>query len=310
MKQKHIFVFIMVILLCFAACDNTINPGGTGNMPDLAKFTTIAQAKLWLARQPGGDNATDPLELVMLIDLGSSSNVLSNLLRAINETGKFVELDLSDCIMGGSTVFYNAHDDAGYVVSLILPDTALTMADQVYLPNLYSFKALNLTSIPDYGFYGNDSLTELELPNVTSIGSNAFRTCVSLVKLDLPSVTSIGSDAFMGCVSLSELNLPNVTAIGNYAFYNTGDTALTITMGMFPPTLGLDIFFLVAAPRSVTVKVPASSVNFYGGEAVHDEQTDYTDNWANGFRGAGWDGVTMQDTSCINNVVSLTVESL
>ena len=80
----------------------------------------------------------------------------------------------------------------------------------------------NVTSIDQYAFRGNTSLTSIGLPeSITSIGSSAFYNCSSLTSIRLPEgVTSIGSSAFYQCSSLTSIRLPEgLTSIGSYAFY-------------------------------------------------------------------------------------------
>jgi hypothetical protein len=83
-----------------------------------------------------------------------------------------------------------------------------------------------------------------------------------LTSVDFPAATEIGGSAFYGCTGLGSVNIPKATAIGTYAFASSGDTALTITLGMARPTLEIGIFDSVAS-KSVTVKVPAGAKGNY-----------------------------------------------
>lgn len=122
------------------------------------------------------------------------------------------------------------------LISLLL--AAAAMADSTL--TLPAF----LTSVEEYAFEGNISVTRVILPdgicdigegsfcgcssletinipeNVTSIGSSAFSGCASLTEIDIPEgVTFIGSGAFSGCSSLTEITLPDsLTSIGENAF--------------------------------------------------------------------------------------------
>ena len=64
-----------------------------------------------------------------------------------------------------------------------------------------------LTSIPDYAFYGFNKLPSFEIPNtVTSIGTYAFYGCKSLTSIEIPeSVEVIHDDAFVECIYLVEV---------------------------------------------------------------------------------------------------------
>ncbi|MBP8593415.1 MAG: leucine-rich repeat protein [Ruminococcus sp.] len=67
-----------------------------------------------------------------------------------------------------------------------------------------------LTSIGDYAFQENDSLTTISIPNkVTSIGKYAFNNCDALTTADLGSgVKSVGSYAFFHCAALTDMTFP------------------------------------------------------------------------------------------------------
>lgn len=67
-----------------------------------------------------------------------------------------------------------------------------------------------LTSIGDYAFQENDSLTTISIPNkVTSIGKYAFNNCDALTTADLGSgVKSVGSYAFSHCAALTDMTFP------------------------------------------------------------------------------------------------------
>ena len=88
------------------------------------------------------------------------------------------------------------------------------------------------SSIPNYAFYGFDSLSSITIPDsVTSIGHSAFYGCDSLKSITIPdSVTSIGSSAFYNCSSLTSVTIgSSVTSIGEYAFRGcSGLTSITI----------------------------------------------------------------------------------
>ena len=79
----------------------------------------------------------------------------------------------------------------------------------------------SVRTIPQYAFYGQDSLTSVEIPgSVTSIGKYAFCRCSGLDSLTLPeSITSISEAAFSGCSSLTGVTIPNsLTSIDSYTF--------------------------------------------------------------------------------------------
>ena len=140
---------------------------------------------------------------------------------------------------------------------------------------------LAVTSLGDFAFYENSSLTSVTIPNsVTSIGGAAFAFCTSLTSVTIPdSVTSIGASAFVYCsslasvtmgngitsipedafsaTSLTSVKIPNsVTSIGDGAFEDTSLTSITIPNSV--TTIGDDAFDLCGSltnaiiPNSVT----------------------------------------------------------
>jgi len=192
----------------------------------------------------------------------------------------------------------------------------------------------NITSIDGGAFQGRSNLDSINFPQVTSIGPVAFSSCTNIQDVNFPQATSIGSSAFSYCSRLQSASLPLVATINQYGFrycYNllslnipkvtniswgafavTGDTTLTITMGSAAPTLSYEIFGS-GITKTVIVKVPAGATGYtpFTGTRVTVSGTNTTANWANGFRGGGWNGSTWAQyggTSCINQSISLTIE--
>jgi hypothetical protein len=137
-------------------------------------------------------------------------------------------------------------------------------------------------------------LTSVSAPSATTIGSDAFAGCTTLVTATLPAVTTLGAYAFNNCTSLTTVDLSSAISIGSNAFSNTGGTALTVTLGSTPPTLGTDMFIYVYSAKNVTVMAPSASTGY--GTAPTDTSSN---NWGNAFRGKGWNG-----TSCLTGTVN------
>ncbi len=100
------------------------------------------------------------------------------------------------------------------------------------------------TKIPDYAFYGCDSLTSVTIGNgVTRIGDMAFGGCSGLITLTIPdSVTSIGYSAFGGCNNLTSVTIPDsVTIIDGFAFGGC-DGLTSVTIGNGVTKIGYDAF--------------------------------------------------------------------
>jgi uncharacterized protein YjdB len=127
----------------------------------------------------------------------------------------------------------------------------------------------------------------------------AYSAASGTVTLD--SITAVGDYAFFGCNALGTLNLPAAETIGVMAFYNTDGQALEITLGDTAPALGEGIFYGVNT-KSVTVKVPSGATG-YGSSPANT--TD--DNWGNGFRGGGWNGSAMTNSSYVNSNITLSI---
>lgn len=77
-----------------------------------------------------------------------------------------------------------------------------------------------ITKIGDWAFYGNSTLTSIEMPSVTDIGSQAFFTCRNLYEADLSGAVAIGELAFYRCDNMVNVTLPSVQTVGAEAFRN------------------------------------------------------------------------------------------
>jgi hypothetical protein len=340
--------------------------------------------------------AEEPVTLPVKINLADN---WSNLLSAISNQGKTVDLDLSACTMSGEE-FNPGTGSTGVnkIVSLVLPDAAKSVkgGSSEYDAAFKNFTALtsvtgnNITTIGDNAFAKCSSLTEASFPlaeaigsrafhttglvtvslpaaitikndafwgckalqtvesNATTIGDSAFRNCsaletvsfpkittlsdcpftdlTSLTTVNLPSLTIINSSdfyncpklttvsfpnaetiarrAFELCTALETLNLPKATTFGEQVFYDTGGTALTITLGSTVPELGTNMFQY--AGKTVIVKVPDEAAwigktgTFTGGENTNGP------HWGEGFRGKGWTG-SAYGSGSVNANITLNI---
>ena len=68
------------------------------------------------------------------------------------------------------------------------------------------------------GFYGNSTMTTVQLPNsIVQINQDAFAMCTKLKSVTVPeSCTRILAEAFLGCTSLESLYLPSNCIYSNY----------------------------------------------------------------------------------------------
>ena len=64
----------------------------------------------------------------------------------------------------------------------------------------FDYSNNEITSIPDYAFYGCEDLNSVDCYNLTSIGTGAFENCKKLKSVILyEDVTSVGENAFKDC---------------------------------------------------------------------------------------------------------------
>ena len=90
--------------------------------------------------------------------------------------------------------------------------------------SFYKNQSLSTVNFPSavivdsYAFYKCDSLVTTNIPLVESIGVFSFRGCSSLILADFPLVTTIGQGCFDECIALSSVNLPLVTVIEPLTF--------------------------------------------------------------------------------------------
>jgi hypothetical protein len=176
----------------------------------------------------------DPVPIKRDLNLEESSIQWTELLTAIKEAGKFVNIDLSGSAMGsnnsGEKVFDTGSANTGeaYIVSLTLPDAASTMtAGELQDYSFKRFTALKevhgagITAVANYSFgetYKENRLIVADFPEAQTIGYSAFEDCKVLTTVSFPNVSDITIRAFKNCVLLSEVTAPNITFIHSEAF--------------------------------------------------------------------------------------------
>jgi hypothetical protein len=223
-------------------------------------------------------------------------------------------VDLPNLTQLGDLTFYECTS----LQSISLPNvTQLGSGTFSGCTSLQSVDLPNLTQLDGYTFADCTSLQSISLPNVTQLGDLTFAGCTSLQTISLPNVTQLGSGTFSGCTSLQSVNLPNVTQLDGRTFSNC--TSLqTVNLGsadnLNAPTVGSGTFSYYsgypAIPQTVTVKVPSDALTNYGEAGTYNESSSpYIVNWANGFRGAGWDGSGFVNSDGINTNITLIIEA-
>jgi len=216
MKRHSIMIRIVcMVAFIFAACSK-------GTLSQV--LTSNESVSRYLSSAASGTSIDDPLALAVKIDLQNMSandSGWKKLLAAINTAGKYVALDLSACTMPGTEFKPDSSfaDGKEFIVSLILPDTAVKIADESRASNPTFNYFVNLSSIPNG-------------KSLTAIGECAFST-IKLTNLTIPDgVTTIGNAAFYGC-ELTSVIFPNsITDIERYAFQDN-----ELTSVIFPDSL-------------------------------------------------------------------------
>jgi uncharacterized repeat protein (TIGR02543 family) len=205
----------------------------------LTGFGTVTEANTYLGAQTGGTTADSPVSLKVNLNLPDTANGWNALVTALQNTRKYVALDLSD-----STVAATREFDAGraygkrYIVSIALPNTATSIKTLTHVnwENLKTVSGSSIMTIGDSAFHYVTSLTAVtaaHFPNVTTIGASAFEFCRGLAEVNFPNATAIGESAFGYCRGLVEAHFPNARTIGAWAFlYDTSLT--TVTAAHFP----------------------------------------------------------------------------
>jgi DUF971 family protein len=176
------------------------------------------------------------------------------------------------------------------------------------------------TTIGDNAFEGCTSLTNISFPKATALGIFAFWNCTALIQATFPMVATVGSGAFEGCTFLTRVDLPSVTRIGAEVFADAGaqfqttslssSPALRVILGKEPPNLGVALFVhLHTGALHVRVEIPldANKSSYDPTDVGVFSGTDNTDVWGNGFRGAGWNGSSIIESSYRNTAVVLRI---
>ncbi|MBE5730679.1 MAG: hypothetical protein E7350_01845 [Clostridiales bacterium] len=145
-----------------------------------------------------------------------------------------------DIMTGHST--YRSNDG---LVTLIRANTL------VYYPAGRGNTSLpgNIQTIADYAFYGNTTITKVELPTYTvSVGRYSFSACPALEEVVAgENLKAIGDYAFYGCSSLKTVDFSqnsSLESIGKYAFaqeegliFYESHTNTTLTNVMLPSSV-------------------------------------------------------------------------
>jgi hypothetical protein len=262
-----------------------------GESAGSSAFTDVPSVAAYLANAPGGTAPGDPVPVEVAIVWPDSR---ADLMAAIAAAGKYVELDMSGCVI--NAVFYGIFDPdytqatgKDLVVSLILPLDAISVAAKDrsrpnYFTSLMHVFGDAIETVGAYAFSSSEALTTVSFPAAVSIGNNTFFGCRSLTTVSLASAASIGGEAFADCDALASVSLPLVAGIGEYAFYDCDslttaslasaasigerafsdcDVLTKLYLSVSPPSLGSNVFSDINDSAMITIYVPSIAVREY-----------------------------------------------
>lgn len=149
--------------------------------------------------------------------------------------------------------------------------------DAIISGNISNYTNNRVTSIRDFAFYEQYSLTTVSFQAATTIGRCAFNYCESLTTANFPAAITIASDAFghctslttvsfpaaktmnvgafSSCTNLTSVNFPVVTVISNAAFSN----CYRLTAVSFPAAKTIGMFAFRNCSSLTTVSFPAAT---------------------------------------------------
>ena len=328
MKKRGIFSLMALILgvlvgfsLVFFKCSKPQEPEIIPEIPepevieeiveeeeeDSALITSVSEINSYLSTMQGGFSPDNPVVLPLAMNLGNMAQdetSWQNLLTVINNSGRFVNLDLSGSVIS-STEFNPGSSIAegkSRIVSISLPDTTTRIASGIgwdgteivttfaHFDNLESFSAPALTSIGDYAFYHFTNLTMTRLPpGITSIGSYAFSGCTNLTITRLPAgITTIGDFAFSYCTDLALTELPaRLVSIGHNAFaYCTNLAVSELPEGLV--SIGSEAFYNCTSIVNLTIPQSVMEIGSRAFENWTREQTIYVKGRTQGEADTAW----------------------
>ena len=307
MKRNNIFAKLILAVLALAIILSSCSLAGSLEELRPRRYTpsymfpltvyNLEELEEFLPNAIGGFDENNPGLVFIKFDLGTMTDSSSNwqkMLKIIDESGKYIELNLAECEMTGTTFNLVPSVKLGKdkIVSIELPSSATNIPPANsnpqynynsafrYFTNLKDVKGSNINEIGSYAFFNIKSLSSIHFP-VKKIGDNAFGGCIDLgyiEGLDLPDVTNIGAFAFESS-GIYSINLPVVKNIGKQAFDNcTRLHRITINHEVnmewgnpFTGCTSLNEFNLVLGGDGEKIKVLSTSNGLYKGEITEAE---------------------------------------
>ena len=235
MSKIRIIVLVFIILSLTGCPDK---PDDNNQIIIIKKPAVDATIEEIIAEQLENQEGTleNPADLIIDIDLGRmirTGDFWEKILYAIEEIGKYVNLDLTDCTVEDQSYNYfnpNYTVTAGKdkIVNLIIPDIITHIVAGTgaidypfkHFTNLETVSAANVFHIGSFAFYENTSIKRVFFPKVTEIILSSFYGCTNLEEADFPLAVTIGDNSFSRCTNLLRVNLPELTRINPFTFYN------------------------------------------------------------------------------------------
>jgi len=243
LKLLLLIVFVLMFVFSLLNClepeklpgedEEIIDDDGTDDPPNIEPTLEEIIADM-LSEQEG--TPENPAVLTLDIEIGSMTDSNGNwhkILKAIETSGKYVDLDLSACSV--LYKFFNPDfsitDGKNKIIKITLPDEtndiigvtiteAGTKRAFINFTKLEYVNGKNITHIGSYAFYSCTALKEADFPNLTNIDIDIFSSCKNLTKADFPLLVSTGDNIFYGCINLKTVNLPELTNVRPNSFYN------------------------------------------------------------------------------------------
>jgi len=258
LKLFCLIVFVLVFIFSLSGCDeldetpgkdediiyddpddpsdpsDPDDPSDPSDPPDIDVDPTLEEIIAAMLSEQEGTKDT-PAVLKLDVEIGNMTDTNGNwhrILKVIETSGKYVDLDLSACAM----LYYFFDPDyritggKNLIIKITLPDAAteiigveINVANEqrafIRFTNLEFVSGKNIIHIGSYAFRNLIRLKEADFQNLKNIDSTVFANCTSLTKIDFPLLDSIGEYSFSGCSDLKTANLPELTEVKPYTFY-------------------------------------------------------------------------------------------
>ncbi len=181
---------------------------------------------------------------------------------------------------GGKMVVTKAATDSTDAELTIIGYTSTSLSATVYKPvgpTQYIIghgNKFNYVAVADSAFYGNTSLTTLDLSNLTlleSFGADACRECTNLAVVKLAG-GFVGEYAFRGCSKLSSVTLNGVTGLATRVFYEC-PSITTLTIPASVTEIGAQCFVSMSGLRFIAVNTSNPNYSSYNGALYNKDKS-------------------------------------